>query len=191
MDFEEKPGEGAFYGPKIDFDVRDALGRPWQLATIQLDFQMPLRFDLKYVGPDNTIQQPVMIHRAILGSLERFIAVLVEHYAGEFPLWLAPVQAVVIPLNRETEAYGRKVQAALREVGLRCEIDLSDDHIKSKIKAHELARVPYMLVVGAREVEAGTVAVRERRKGDRGARPLDELVAHLRRDVVAKIPLQA
>jgi threonyl-tRNA synthetase len=185
-------GDGAFYGPKIDFDIKDALGRNWQLATIQLDFQLPQRMGAEYEGADGRRHAPVMIHRAMLGSLERFIAVLTEHYGGEFPLWLSPVQAAVLavtPLSDEIQAYARKAEAALLSAGLRCEIDLSADHISAKIKAREIQKIPFMAVVGAKEVQAGTVAVREHKKGNRGTVPLDDFVANLRRDVAAKTAL--
>jgi threonyl-tRNA synthetase len=182
-------GDGAFYGPKIDFDIKDALGRNWQLATIQLDFQLPLRMGAEYEGQDGRRHAPVMIHRAMLGSLERFIAVLTEHYGGEFPLWLAPLQVAVLgvtPLTPEIEAHARKVHEALGSAGLRSEIDLSGDHISAKIKAREIQKIPYMAVVGAREAQASAVAVREHKKGNRGTVPLDDFVANLRRDVAAK-----
>ncbi|HYF00963.1 MAG TPA: threonine--tRNA ligase [Planctomycetota bacterium] len=185
-------GDGAFYGPKIDFDIRDALGRAWQLATIQLDFQLPLRMGAEYEGQDGQRHVPVMIHRAMLGSFERFIAILTEHYAGEFPLWLAPVQAAVIavsPVSPEIEAYARKVHQALLDAGLRSEIDLSGDNISDKIKPRELQKVPYMAVVGAKEAAAGTVAVRRHKKGNLGVKPLAEFVESLRRDVAAKTAL--
>ncbi|MBI2900768.1 MAG: threonine--tRNA ligase [Planctomycetes bacterium] len=176
-------GGGVFYGPKIDFDMRDALGRPWQLSTIQLDFQLPQRMDAKYEGPDGKYHHPVMIHRAILGSLERFIGVLTEHYGGEFPLWLSPVQAVVLPVTDKDEGYAKEVGAKLAAAGVRCEIDLSNDRISYKIRASQLQKVPYMLVVGAREREAGTVAVRDRKKGDLGPVRADDFLVNLRREI--------
>jgi threonyl-tRNA synthetase len=182
-------GDGAFYGPKIDFDIKDAIGRAWQLATIQLDFQLPARMGAEYEGPDGRRHPPVMIHRAILGSLERFIGVLTEHFGGEFPLWLAPVQAAVLavtPITDEVAAYARRVHGMLAEAGLRSEIDLSGDNISDKIKAREIQKVPYMAVVGAKECGAGTVAVRRHRKGNQGAVKAEEFVSNLRRDVAAK-----
>ncbi|MFN3484164.1 MAG: threonine--tRNA ligase [Planctomycetota bacterium] len=189
VEFVVNKGDGAFYGPKIDFDIKDALGRAWQLATIQLDFQLPLRMGVEYEGPDGRRHVPVMIHRAVLGSLERFIAVLIEHYGGDFPLWLAPVQVAVIPVSEKEYEYARQVEAKLRSAGLRAEIDLSGERVSYKIRAHELRKVPYMAVVGPREAQAGTVAVRARRKGDRGPVKLEDFVAELRRDVAAKNPL--
>src|SRR5436190_2080671 len=182
-------GDGAFYGPKIDFDIKDALGRNWQLATIQLDFQLPVRMGAEYEGKDGSRHHPVMIHRAILGSLERFIGVLTEHYGGVFPLWLAPVQASVVavsPVSDEIAAYAKQVHQKLLDAGLRCEIDLSDANISAKIKARELQKIPYMAVVGAKEAAAGTVAVREHKKGNRGVIAVEDFVSNLRRDVAAR-----
>ncbi|HXG61177.1 MAG TPA: threonine--tRNA ligase [Planctomycetota bacterium] len=189
VEFSVNKGDGAFYGPKIDFDIKDALGRAWQLATIQLDFQLPLRMGVEYEGADGRRHVPVMIHRAVLGSLERFIAVLIEHYGGEFPLWLAPVQAAVIPVSEKEHEYAREVLGKLRAAGLRAEIDLSGERVSYKIRAHELRKVPYMAVVGPREAQAGTVAVRARRKGDLGPVKVEDFVSELRRDVAAKNPL--
>ncbi len=186
VDFSLSPGEGAFYGPKIDFDIRDAIGRPWQLSTIQLDFQLPLRMGAEYEGADGSRHVPVMVHRAILGSLERFIGILTEHYAGDFPLWLAPVQVAVIPVTGKEADYARRVHQKLMEEGLRSEIDLSAERISYKIRARELQKVPYMLVAGAREAAAGTVSVRERKKGDLGPFNVGDLIDRLRREVAAK-----
>jgi threonyl-tRNA synthetase len=169
-------GDGAFYGPKIDFDVTDAIGRKWQCATIQLDYQQPINFDLKYIGADNTEHRPVVIHRAIFGSFERFIALLIEHYAGAFPLWLAPVQAVVLPIADRHLEHARSVRAALAEAGLRVEVDGRQEKIGYKIREAQLQKVPYMLVVGDREATEGGVAVRSRTGGDLGARAIDDFV---------------
>ena len=163
-------GDGAFYGPKIDFDVMDAIGRKWQCATIQLDYQMPQRFDLKYVGADNAEHRPVVIHRAIFGSFERFVALLIENFAGAWPLWLAPVQATVLPLADRHLDYARQVQAELTQAGLRVELDDRVEKIGYKIREAQLQKVPYMLVIGDREVTEGTVSVRHRSAGDLGAR---------------------
>jgi threonyl-tRNA synthetase len=179
-------GDGAFYGPKIDFDIKDAIGRPWQLATVQLDFQLPQRMGVEYEGQDGKRHVPVMIHRAILGSLERFIGVLTEHFAGAFPLWLAPVQVAVIPVTGEQSGYAREVHEALLAAGLRSEIGLSDEHIKARIKQSEVQKVPCMAVVGARESGARAVAVRKHGKGDLGVVPLDVFISNLRRDVAAR-----
>ncbi|MDP1568586.1 MAG: threonine--tRNA ligase [Vicinamibacterales bacterium] len=170
-------GDGAFYGPKIDFDVTDALGRKWQCATIQLDYQLPERFDLKYTGADNAEHRPVVIHRAIFGSFERFIAILVEHFAGAFPLWLAPLQVTVLPIaDRHTE-YARQVQARLAAAGLRVTVDDRQEKVNYKIREAQLQKVPYMLVVGDREAADGAVAVRSRAQGDLGARPVEAFLA--------------
>ena len=170
-------GDGAFYGPKIDFDVVDAIGRKWQCATIQLDFQMPERFDLKYVGADNAEHRPVVIHRAIFGSFERFIALLIEHFAGAWPLWLAPVQAVVLPISDRHLDYARTVKNELAAAGLRVELDERQEKIGYKIREAQLQKVPYMLVAGDREAAEGTVSVRSRSGGDLGARAVKTFVA--------------
>jgi threonyl-tRNA synthetase len=167
--YEINEGDGAFYGPKIDFDVTDAIGRKWQCATIQLDYMMPERFDLKYVGADNGEHRVVVIHRAIFGSFERFIAILIEHYAGAFPLWLAPVQAIVLPIADRHLEYAQSVVAALKKGGLRTELDGRQEKIGFKIREAQLQKIPYMLVVGDREQEQATVAVRARADGDIGA----------------------
>jgi threonyl-tRNA synthetase len=183
-------GDGAFYGPKIDFDVTDAIGRKWQTATIQLDYQMPERFDLKYVGADNAEHRPVVIHRAIFGSLERFIAILIEHYAGAFPLWLAPVQVAVLPIADRHAAYAGTVLAALTAAGLRGFVDERQEKINYKVREAQMQKVPYMLVVGDREAAESTVAVRSRSGGDAGARPLGEFIEAARQEVAAKQALE-
>jgi threonyl-tRNA synthetase len=170
-------GDGAFYGPKIDFDVTDAIGRKWQCATIQLDYQIPQRFDLKYIGADNTEHRPVVIHRAIFGSFERFIAMLIEHYAGAFPLWLAPVQVAVLPIADRHVDYARATVERLVAAGLRAELDDRQEKIGYKIRGAQLQKIPYMLVTGDREAAEGTVAVRTRAGGDQGATPIDAFIA--------------
>jgi threonyl-tRNA synthetase len=169
--------DGAFYGPKIDFDVTDAIGRKWQCATIQLDYQQPENFDLKYIGADNAEHRPVVIHRAIYGSFERFIAVLIEHYAGAFPLWLAPVQAIVLPISDRHLPYAASVRDALVAAGLRVELDERQEKIGFKVREAQLQKIPYMLVVGDRESEQGAVSVRTRSGGDQGSRPLQQFIA--------------
>jgi threonyl-tRNA synthetase len=169
-------GDGAFYGPKVDFDVTDAIGRKWQCATIQLDYQLPERFDLHYVGADNAHHRPIVVHRAIFGSFERFLGMIIEHFAGAWPLWLAPVQAVVLPLADRHLEYARTVQQALAAKGLRVEVDERVEKIGYKIREAQLQKVPYMLVIGDREVAEGAVSVRSRSKGDLGARPLAAFV---------------
>jgi threonyl-tRNA synthetase len=178
--------DGAFYGPKIDFDVTDAIGRKWQCATIQLDFQMPERFDLKYVGADNAEHRPVVIHRAIFGSFERFIALLIEHYAGAFPLWLAPVQAIVLPIADRHLDYARTVRDRLTAAGLRAGLDERQEKIGYKIREAQLQKVPYMLVVGDREAAESTVSVRSRAAGDQGSRAVDAFIEDARREVQTK-----
>jgi threonyl-tRNA synthetase len=179
-------GDGAFYGPKIDFDVTDAIGRKWQCATIQLDYQIPQRFDLKYIGADNAEHRPVVIHRAIFGSFERFIAMLIEHYAGAFPLWLAPIQVVVLPIADRHVEYARKTLQHLAGAGFRAEVDERQEKIGYKIREAQLQKVPYMLVVGDKEAADGTVAVRSRTGGDLGTRALDAFVASATEEVNAR-----
>jgi threonyl-tRNA synthetase len=179
-------GDGAFYGPKIDFDITDAIGRKWQCATIQLDYQMPQRFGLKYIGADNTEHCPVVIHRAIFGSFERFIALLIEHYAGAFPLWLAPLQAVVLPISDRHLENARGVQARLAAAGLRVEVDERQEKIGYKIREAQLQKIPYMLVVGDREAADGAVSVRSRTAGDLGARAVGEFAEAALAEVQAR-----
>ena len=179
-------GDGAFYGPKIDFSVTDAIGRKWQCATIQLDYQLPQLFKLKVIGADNTEHSPVVIHRAIFGSFERFIALLLEHYAGALPLWFAPLQAVVLPIADRHLPYCTTVRDRLAAAGLQVELDERQEKIGYKIREAQLQKVPYMLVVGDREAEQGTVSVRTRAGGDQGARPVDEFVAAALEEVARK-----
>ena len=179
MNFTEAPGEAAFYGPKIDFIVKDCFGREWQLGTVQVDYNLPERFALEYAGADNAAHRPVMIHRAPLGALGRFIGILIEHFAGAFPLWLAPVQVAVLPVSDKFNDYGEKVAAAAREAGLRVELDADADKIGAKIRRWTMQKVPYLFVVGGREAEAGTVAVRCRGLGDIGAMDLDTVIEKL------------
>jgi threonyl-tRNA synthetase len=167
--FTINEGDGAFYGPKIDFAVTDALGRKWQCATIQLDYQLPQQFELKYIGADNKEHRPVVIHRAIFGSFERFIALLLEHYAGALPLWIAPVQAIVLPIADRHLDYAKSVVSELKAAGLRVELDERQEKIGFKIREAQLQKIPYMLVVGDKEAANGTVAVRSRAGGDQGA----------------------
>ena len=176
-------GEGNFYGPKIDFHVVDAIGRTWQCATIQMDYQLPQRFDLKYTGADNAEHRPIVIHRAIFGSFERFIALLIEHYAGAFPLWLAPVQAMVVPIADRHLDYAESVASRLRAEGLRVEVDARQEKMGYKIREAQLRKVPYMLVTGDREADGDAVAVRHRRKGDQGARSVDDFIADARAEI--------
>jgi threonyl-tRNA synthetase len=185
---EPEPGEAAFYGPKIDFVVNDSLGREWQLGTVQLDYNLPSkeRFDLEYIGSDNSRHAPVMIHRAPLGSLERFVGVLIEHFAGAFPLWLAPEQVRVIPVSAKSEAYAKAIQAKLEAAGLRAGIDLAADKLGAKIRAAQLELIPMMMICGPRDEAAGTVSLRDRLDGDIGAMPLDEAITQLRDEVARR-----
>jgi threonyl-tRNA synthetase len=187
-DLEIEVGEAAFYGPKADFVVADCIGREWQLGTVQLDYNLPSaeRFGLEYIGADNQPHQPVMIHRAPFGSFERFIGMLIEHFAGAFPLWLAPEQVRVLVVSQKFEEYGRQVEFQLKEAGLRANGDYRPEKIGAKIRDAQLELIPYMLVVGGREMESGTVAVRDRRKGDLGSIPLAEAIAKFRTEIAAK-----
>ncbi|HEV7747118.1 MAG TPA: threonine--tRNA ligase [Pyrinomonadaceae bacterium] len=172
--YERIEGEAAFYGPKIDFKIEDAIGRLWQLGTVQYDFNLPERFELEYIAEDNKPHRPVMVHRALFGSIERFFGVLIEHYAGAFPLWLAPVQAAVLPITDRVNEYAEKVRAELRSAGLRVEANLKSEKIGAKIRDAQMQKVPFMLVLGDREMEQGNVAVRERSKGDIGVMSIED-----------------
>src|SRR6267143_1406283 len=184
--YDLNPGDGTFYGPKIDVDVQDALGRRWQVATIQIDFQQPDRFALEYIDCDGAARRPVMIHRAIFGSFERFVGVLVEHYAGAFPTWLAPVQTRVLPISEKHIEYARTVHARLRAARVRAELDDRNEKLGYRIRDAQVRKVPYMLVVGAREAESGTVSLRHRTGDDLGAVPLDRVLADLAREIGAR-----
>lgn len=179
VDYELNEGDGAFYGPKIDFQVRDVIGRSWQLGTVQLDYQLPSRFDLSYIGADGNTHRPVMIHRAMLGSLERFLGILIEHTAGAFPVWLAPTQVSILPVSERFLDYARQVGERLETAGLRVEVDDRSEKLGYKIREAQLMKTPYMLVVGGREQEAGTVNVRLRGGEELGAMPLDDLQARI------------
>ncbi len=179
-------GDGAFYGPKIDFHLEDSLGRTWQCGTIQLDFQLPLRFNLEYTGADGEKHRPIMIHRVLLGSVERFLGILIENYAGAFPTWLAPVQVKVLPISEKFEDYGRKVLSRLQDAGIRTEIDLRSEKIGYKIREAQGQKIPYMLVVGAKEEEGGLVSVRNRKKGDLGQEKLDTFIKEIEEEIRIK-----
>jgi threonyl-tRNA synthetase len=181
--FVEEVGEAAFYGPKIDFVVKDSIGREWQLGTVQVDYNLPVRFDLSYTGADNASHRPVMVHRAPFGSMERFIGILIEHFEGAFPTWLSPEQVRVLSISEKHVEYARSVVAGLVSEGIRATLDDSDDRINSKIKVGADERIPYLLVVGGRDEEAGTVSVRQRGIGDRGAVAFDQFVAELVEEV--------
>jgi threonyl-tRNA synthetase len=187
MNYTKEQGEAAFYGPKTDFVVRDCIGREWQLGTVQLDYNLPKRFDLEYTGPDNKPHRPVMIHRAPFGSMERFMGILIEHFAGAFPLWLAPEQARVLTVSEKFNDYAVKVEAELKGKGLRVSADLRPEKIGFKVREAQLEKIPYMLVVGDKEQQAGSVAVRQRSAGDLGAMPVAELAALLDREAREKV----
>jgi threonyl-tRNA synthetase len=174
IQYERIEGEAAFYGPKIDIKIEDAIGRVWQLGTIQLDFNLPERFQLEYTGEDNLKHRPFMIHRALFGAMERFFGVLIEHYAGAFPLWLAPVQVAVLPITDRINEYAETVAGELKAAGFRVEANVKSDKIGAKIRDAQMQKVPYMLVLGDKELEEQTVAVRERKQGDIGAMSLKE-----------------
>jgi threonyl-tRNA synthetase len=177
--FTEEPGQAAFYGPKIDFIVKDVIGREWQLGTVQVDYNLPIRFDLTYVGADNQTHRPVMIHRAPFGSLERFCGVLIEHFAGDFPPWLAPEQARLVPISEKVIDYGRGLLARLQAAGVRATLDEHSDKLGAKIRRAEIEKVPYTLVIGAKEAESGAVSVRSRARGDEGTAPFDAFLERL------------
>jgi threonyl-tRNA synthetase len=184
------PDEAAFYGPKIDVKLVDAIGRKWQLSTVQFDFTLPRRFELEYIAEDGKAHQPLMCHRALYGSVERFFGILIEHYAGAFPVWLAPVQAVVLPIADRHNGFARMVHDRLATEGFRVEIDEGNEKVNAKIRNAQMQKVPFMLVVGDREAEQGTVSVRNRRQGDQGAKTIDEFIATLRTLVDAKTPYE-
>ena len=186
LPYDLQPGEGAFYGPKIEFTLKDTLGRLWQCGTIQLDFNLPVRLDAEFVDEDNTRKPPVMLHRAILGSMERFIGILIEHHAGNFPLWLAPVQVMVMNISERQADYAGKVVQALRQAGIRAVSDLSNNKITYKIREHSLQKLPYQVVVGDKEMETGVVAVRARGNQDLGQLGLDDLIARLKAETLAR-----
>jgi threonyl-tRNA synthetase len=171
------PGEAAFYGPKIDVKLVDVLGRLWQLSTVQFDFNLPARFELEYVGEDGERHQPVMVHRALFGSVERFFGVLIEHYAGAFPLWLAPVQVGLVPISERHAAYAQKVEATLKDAGFRVEVDDRNEKMNAKIRDFANQKTPYILVFGDKEESSGAVSVRTRGKGDQGSMPLKDFIA--------------
>ncbi|AZO95726.1 threonine--tRNA ligase [Halocella sp. SP3-1] len=186
LSYEVNEGDGAFYGPKIDFHLEDSLGRTWQCGTIQLDFQMPERFDLTYVGRDGDDHRPVMIHRAIYGSLERFMGILIEHYAGAFPVWLSPVQVAIIPVSDDQLSYAKTLKKTLEEVKIRVEIDDSNEKLGYKIRQAQVQQIPYMLIVGSNEEEDKTVSVRERREGDIGVMGINGFQERIKQEIVEK-----
>jgi len=184
--FAAEPGEAAFYGPKIDFVVKDVIGREWQLGTVQVDYQLPRRFDLSYIGADNKQHRPVMIHRAPFGSMERFVGVLIEHFAGAFPTWLAPVQAAVLPITDKQNEYANDVAAKLKAAGVRVYLDDRNEKVNAKIREAQLQKIPYMLVVGGREAENGQVAVRHRKRGDLGPTGVEEFLKTISGEIATR-----
>ena len=179
-------GDGAFYGPKIDFHLQDAIGRTWQCGTIQLDFQMPERFDIHYIDNNNEKQRPVMLHRTIFGSIERFIGILIEHFAGKFPLWLSPVQVKILPISDKFADYAYEVQKELKNLGIRVNVDARAEKIGFKIREAQLEKVPYMLVIGEKEVENNTIAVRSRDLGDLGSMKKEEVIEKFVKEIEEK-----
>lgn len=184
VNYKIKKGEGAFYGPKIEFDIKDAIGRDWQLGTIQVDFSMPERFGAFYIDKNGKKQTPIMIHRAILGSLERFIGILIEHYAGTLPLWLSPVQAVIIPISEKFNNYAKEVDSQLLENNIRIEISDENETLNKRIRNAELQKIPYILVVGEREEKSNSVAVRSREKGDQGQMRLEKFIERIKKEII-------
>ncbi|MGB1071473.1 MAG: His/Gly/Thr/Pro-type tRNA ligase C-terminal domain-containing protein, partial [Planctomycetota bacterium] len=179
-------GEAAFYGPKIDFVVSDAIGREWQLGTVQVDYNLPERFDLNYTGADNASHRPVMVHRAPFGSFERFVGILIEHFEGSFPTWLSPEQVRVLPISEKHVDYGQLVYSTLKNSGIRVTMDDSNERVNAKIKVGAEEKTPYLLIVGGKDAEAGTVSVRQRGVGDLGAIPLDTFMQQIRADISEK-----
>jgi threonyl-tRNA synthetase len=184
--YKKIEGEAAFYGPKIDIKLIDAIGRPWQLTTVQFDFNLPARFGLEYVAEDGARHQPLMVHRALLGSVERFFGILVEHYAGAFPLWLAPVQVEICPVSEKVADYAKHVAETLKRHNIRVHLDDRNEKLPAKIRDAQMQKIPYMLVVGGKEAEAGTVSVRHRSKGDLGPKPLADVIASLQQEMESR-----
>ena len=183
MSYDLQPGEGAFYGPKIEFSLKDCLGRVWQCGTLQLDFNLPIRLGAEYVNEDSAREHPVMLHRAILGSFERFIGILIEHYEGSFPAWLAPTQAVIMNITDKQAEFAGEVEKTLNQRGFRAKSDLRNEKIGFKIREHTLLKVPYLLVIGDREVETRSVAVRTREGADLGSMPIEQFAEMLQQAV--------
>jgi threonyl-tRNA synthetase len=187
MEYKINEGDGAFYGPKIDFHLKDCIGRTWQCGTIQLDFQMPERFDLTYIGADGEKHRPVMVHRVVFGSIERFIGILTEHYAGAFPTWLAPVQVKIMNITDDQIEYAKKIALELKKNKIRVELDLRNEKIGYKIREAQLQKVPYMLVLGQKEMESGNITVRSRKQGDLGTVELKDFIANIKDEIDKKV----
>ncbi len=186
ISYELDPGEGVFYGPKIDVKIKDILGRAWQCSTIQVDFNLPERFSLEYIGEDGSRHRPIMVHRALLGSLERFFGVLIEHYAGLFPTWLSPTQLVLLTISEKEEGYAKEILEKFREKGIRTEVDLRNEKLGAKIRHAELQKIPYMAVIGAKEKEARRLSIRSKKKGDLGSMEIDQVIAQLTQEIEEK-----
>ena len=186
LDYVVNEGDGAFYGPKIDFHLVDAIGRTWQCGTIQLDFQLPQRFELEYQGADGEKHRPIMIHRVAFGSIERFIGILIEHFAGAFPTWLAPVQVKVLPISDKFIDYGESVKKQLEEAGIRAELDTRSEKIGYKIREAQMQKIPYMLIVGQKEQEEARVSVRSRFEGDEGQKSIDEFIESVKEEIATR-----
>ena len=186
LPYEVEPGEGVFYGPKIDIKIKDSINRYWQVSTIQVDFNLPERFKMTYIGEDNDKHRPIMIHRALMGSLERFFGCLIEHYAGAFPVWLAPVQVILLPITDSQGPYTEELASRLEEQGIRVEKNLRNEKIGFKIRAAQLNKIPYMLVLGDQEVQAKTVAVRKRKSKETRVMPLEDFLNELHKLIDTK-----
>jgi threonyl-tRNA synthetase len=187
LKYKVDEGGGAFYGPKIDIKIKDALNREWQMSTIQFDFNMPERFNMKYIGEDGKEHTPFMVHRALLGSLERFMGVLIEHYAGEFPLWIAPVQVVVLPISQNFMDKSAEIESELKKAGIKVLIDERNEKIGYKIRDWETKKVPYMLIIGEKEINSGTVSIRQHKKGDTGSLSVADFINKISLEIVNKI----
>jgi threonyl-tRNA synthetase len=187
LNYTINEGDGAFYGPKIDFHLEDSIGRTWQCGTIQLDFQLPQRFELDYIGEDGQKHRPIMVHRVIFGSIERFIGILIEHYAGKFPVWLSPVQVKILPITEKQAEYAEKLRLEMKAQGIRAEVDPRNEKIGYKIREAQMEKVPYMLVVGDKEAQEGLVAVRRRDKGDMGAISVEKFVETVKKEIADKV----
>ncbi len=183
LDYKINEGDGAFYGPKIDFHLEDSIGRTWQCGTIQLDFQLPQRFELEYIGSDNDRHRPIVIHRVIYGSIERFLGILIEHFAGKFPTWLAPVQVKVLPISNKFNEYSESIKKKLSENGIRVEMDYRDEKIGYKIREARNERIPYIIVVGEKEEKEDTISLRSRKNGDEGTFKLESLIERISNEI--------
>ncbi len=187
LEYKINEGDGAFYGPKIDFHLRDCIGRTWQCGTIQLDFQLPERFDLSYIGADGEKHRPVTVHRVVFGSIERFIGILIEHFAGAFPTWLAPVQVKIMNITDRSLEYCKEIETKLKENDIRVETDFRNEKIGYKIREAQLQKIPYMLVIGDKEMAEGKVAIRSRKEGDLGTDTIEEFISKIKEEISNKV----